>query len=387
MKTLLFLLFIALIPAAAWSKDLEIYGYFEPQYFAFTLNDDFYQMQSNKLRFDLTRSLSAKVRLNANFDFINYNGKTSYNIMDFLPAGIISEIPPEEVPNYELTYKDTMFLDNAYVRLYPSWGSITIGRQQIALGTGYAWNPTDIFNIKDILDPTYEKPGVNALTLNIPLSRRFYCTGIYSPGEKFQRSTGYARLKGNIAHYGFSLSAAFTKWETTDYYTFNPIFQDRYMTGFDFAGEIIGLGFWLETAHNFMEKTEDFSEFLIGADYTLNDGTYLMSEFYHNGLAQCDRQNYDLNDWMDYFSGSSRSLGKDNLFLYLERLIADLTNIGASVIYCISDESIILIPQIVHRPYQNIEITAMGNIYSGYSNASFNPNIGNAALIRFRAYF
>ncbi len=41
-----------------------------------------------------------------------------------------------------------IFLDYNKLRL-----NIRVGKQQLPWGTGYAWNPTDIFNAKDILDP------------------------------------------------------------------------------------------------------------------------------------------------------------------------------------------------------------------------------------------
>ena len=62
-----------------------------------------------------------------------------------------------------------MYLDNIYLRTSFQRFDFTIGKQPISLGTGYAWNPLDIFNRKDLIDPTYEQAGINALRMEIPV--------------------------------------------------------------------------------------------------------------------------------------------------------------------------------------------------------------------------
>jgi len=58
-----------------------------------------------------------------------------------------------------------------------------VGEQQISLGTGYAWNPTNIFNVKDLPDPTYEQPGHTALRADLPVGERGEAVLIYAPGR------------------------------------------------------------------------------------------------------------------------------------------------------------------------------------------------------------
>jgi len=82
-----------------------------------------------------------------------------------------------------ITFSDRTFLDNAYLKLSLKAFDLTVGKQQISLGTGYVWNPTDVFNIKDPLDPTYEQPGHNALRVDVALGNNTTLTALASTSE------------------------------------------------------------------------------------------------------------------------------------------------------------------------------------------------------------
>ena len=372
------------LPLAAVGGAPELFGYFEPQYFGFILKGEFGQMQSNKLRVDLAHHPSDRVEIGANFNFINYNGMVDYNLLDYLPADLTSSVPSE---NYYFSYSDTIYLDNAFVKLAFDWGDITVGRQQISYGTGYAWNPTDIFNIKDILDPAYEQTGSNALRIDLPLSNRFSCMGVYSPGQDFDSTVKMARLKGGIGHFDFTISGAFLEWEETDYFTFLKTSEKRSMAGFDMVGELLGLGTWFEGAYNFLEYSGDFAETVLGIDYTFKSGFYLMGEYYYNGLGKNDADNYDLNDWMKYISGEKHSLGKHNLFIYSDYPVSDFIRLGSSLIVSISDRSAALVPQFTYSMFQDVDLIVFGNIYGGESGGGFAEDSGTGGMARIRVYY
>jgi len=95
---------------------VDLYGYLEPQYSAFYRDSTFYQTNYNKLRIDLKSTAVKNTEFGANVIYLLYFGKKNWNILDFLPDHIISMIPPETYPYYQLTFNDTFFLDNAYAR-------------------------------------------------------------------------------------------------------------------------------------------------------------------------------------------------------------------------------------------------------------------------------
>ena len=365
----------------------DIFGYYEGQYFGFVLNNDIQQLQSNKLRIDLAQSPSDKVSFGANFNFLNYNGTLNYNIIDYLPDKVVAEVPPDSVDLYYFAYSDSLFLDNAFVKLSLAKFDITIGKQQISYGSGYAFNPTDVFNYKDELDPTYEQPGKNGIRFDIPLSYRFTLMGIYSPGADWDNSIKMLRLKGGLAHFDFSLTGAHLDWTTNDYLEFTSVRETRTLAGIDLVGELLGMGVWFEGAYNIMEESEDFSEITAGTDYTFEGGFYLMGEYYYNGMGKDKADDYRFNDWMRYIAGENRSLGKHNVFLFGDYIISDFIRIGSSFIVSVSDGSIAAVPQLSWNMFQDVDLTVFGNLYTGGNGGAFGEDMGSGGLARVRVYF
>ena len=96
---------------------VEVFGYFESTLMGSRINNNFYQLNTNKLRVDLKSDISEQVSFAANFDYINYNGKTSWNILDFLSKDITSKIPEGMQSFYIIPFHDQNFLDNAYIKI------------------------------------------------------------------------------------------------------------------------------------------------------------------------------------------------------------------------------------------------------------------------------
>ena len=144
-KWLAVLVFISLSLSTYAAQDsVELFGYFESQAMGAYIKNEFLLLYSNKLRVDLKSSLSEKVTFAANFDYITFHGKTEWNILDFLPSEVTAEVPAGTESFYVLPFSNRHFLDNAYLKLSFKSFDLTVGKQQISLGTGYVWNPTDV---------------------------------------------------------------------------------------------------------------------------------------------------------------------------------------------------------------------------------------------------
>ena len=212
------ILFACLGIATAQIQDMvDIYGYFETQIMGTQLDEKVYQLFSNKLRLDLRSDISDKATFAANVNFITYHGKTEWYILDFLPENVTGSVPEELYPVFKLTFEDEIFLDNAYLKLRFKLFDLTVGKQQISTGTGYVWNPTDVFNIKDLFDPTYEQPGHNAAMLEIPIGLDYTLTALYSPESDWESSIKMLRLKGRALHFDYTLIAVQRLWTFHDY--------------------------------------------------------------------------------------------------------------------------------------------------------------------------
>ncbi len=377
-----------LCSSAAFAQRVDIHGYFEPQYSGIYLEDAYYQFQSNKLRIDLKSTAIANTEFGADVIFLLYHGKTDWNVLDFLSETIVASVPPEMRPYYRITFNDTIYLDNVYARISLNRFALTAGKQQISLGTGYFANPTDIFNTKDAFDPTYEQPGHNGLRVDFQPFPRLSFMALYSPiAFDLEHSGKLLRVKAGLGHFDLSLLGAETRHTFTDFYTFTQTEEQRRIIGGDIVGELLGVGVWAEGVYNFFENSENGYEILAGADYTFESGLYTMVEFHRNSLAGSDAEAYDLNDWMRFFVGETKTLARDQVYGLLQYPITDMLTIGSSFIVSISDNSAALIPLIQYSLFQNIEVTLMGNIYIGDQGTTYNSSLGNGGLLRASIYF
>jgi hypothetical protein len=382
-----FILLITII-AMAYAQPVDIYGYIEPQYNGIYFDDNYYQFHSNKLRVDLKSTAIANVEIGADVIFLLYHGKTDWNILDFLPDAISSTVPHDLYNFYTLSYSDTLYLDNVYTRFALNRFALTVGKQQVSLGTGYFANPTDIFNTKDALDPTYEQPGHNGIRMDFLLTNRLSIMALYSPiGSGFENSGKLLRTKLGLGHFDVSFLASESQYTTTNFYTFLSRTQRRFVLGGDIVGELLGLGLWAEGIYGFLEQDDDFYEFLVGTDYTFESGLYTMLEYHHNSLAEAERENYDLNDWMRFFVGENKTLPCDQVYGLINYPLTDLLNIGASTIIAVSEWSAAIVPMLQYSLFQNVELTLMGNIYIGEEGTTYSGALGNGGFLRATIYF
>ncbi|MGB2955942.1 MAG: hypothetical protein WBB64_08230, partial [Anaerolineales bacterium] len=356
--TLFFLLSLGLLKAKV---DVDLFGYFEPQFMGLYVDNDFFHLISNKLRVDLKSELSKNITFAANFNCLTYHGLTDLNILDFLPDSVAGEVPEGMEMFYVLPFSDQYYLDNAYIKFAFKHFDLMVGKQQISLGTGYVWNPTDVFNVKDYLDPTYEQPGHNALRLDIPLGQSYTFTALYVPEESWKESAKLLQLKGKIWRFDYAITVIEKRWIFHDYNQFDvnkmnflELEEKRQLLGFSTAGELLGVGIWLEYAYNWMETSDDFYEMVVGVDYTFNFQTYIMIEYYRNTLGRMDAEEYTLNDWMRLMAQEQKSIARDQVYILAQHPVSDLINLGLSSIYCINDGSLAFIPMLNYSLSDNV---------------------------------
>ena len=390
---LLVLVVSASVPLAA-QEQVEIFGYFESQYMGTDIRSEYYQLFSNKLRLDLKSELTDSITFAANFDYITYHGKKQWNIPDFLSPGIISQIPPGMESFYVLDFSNRTFLDNAYFKLRFKNFDLTVGKQQISLGTGYVWNPMDVFNIKELVDPTYEQPGHNAVRLDVPIGYASTFTALYSPDDTWKHSAKLVQFKGRLSHFDYAFIAIEKVWRFRDYTQFDyaemnflELPEQRRLLGASTAGELLGMGVWAEFAYNWMSSTDDFYELVIGTDYTFDFQTYFMVEYYRNTLGKTDDEQYTLNDWMRLFAAEQKAISRDQVYVFIQHPVTDLIQLGLQSVYCISDHSLALVPVLNYSFSANIDIMAYLNLNFGKVGKVFSKDMGNGGMLRARIYF
>ena len=395
LRCLLILFFFYLNISSLTAQDkVELFGYFESQFMGTKLKNDFYQLYTNKLRLDLKSNVSENITIAANFDYITYHGKTKWDVLEFLPESITSKILQEMESLYVLPFSNRNFLDNAYIKLALKKFDLTFGKQQLSFGTGYVWNPMDVFNIKDILDPTYEQPGHNAVRIDVPLGSVYTLTALFSPEDNLDNSDKLIQFKGRISHFDYSFVAIEKQWRFHDYtkfdqeiMNFSELPEKRQLLGVSTAGELLGVGLWAEYGYNEMERSKDFYELVVGADYTFDFQTYFMTEYYRNTLGKTNHKQYDLDDWMRLLASEQKSISRDQVYVFFQHPITDFIDLGSSGIFCFSDNSFALVPTLNYSFSENLDIMAYLNFNFGEDGTAYSKSTGNGGVLRARIYF
>jgi len=369
------------------AEELDIFGYFEPQYVLLYRDGESYQLNSDKLRVDLQHSVK-EVEFGADLVYTLYYGKKNWNALDFLPDVIRSEVPEGMQSYFLFSFNDSLYLDNVYVRMSNSRVSCVFGKQQFSPGTGYFSNPVDVLNSKDALDPTYEQTGHNGGRMDIMFSSRTNLMFLYSPIEGDWTNSGkLLRFKIGLGHFDFTLSGYEFREQLTDFYSLSVINQRRRLVGCEFVGQLFGLGVWGEGAYNFLEESDDFYEFLVGTDYTFESGFYVLLEYHRNERGKTSYQDYDINDWLRFYLGENKTISRDQMYGMVSYPITDLINLQILSIFCINDGSAAIVPVIDYNIFENVDLNIMGNIYTGCEGRFYNSKLGNGVVIRGRVYF
>ena len=384
--------FIFLIPILIFSQ-VDIFGYYEGELDQARLSNSTYNYGYNKLRFDIEGKPDENVTIGANINFQIYNKNTVWNLLDFLPENLWKPLfQPENIPQdlwvteLPFTLEDTLYIDNLYLRANFKNFDLTVGKQQVSLGTGYAWNPIDIFNFKQLLDPTYEQTGINAVRAEIPFGSRGGLDLILSPGVDWKNSVKMAQFKTGIGSFDLVGSVAQYIWERTNFGILGNIDGERTLLGGAIVGEINGIGIWTEGAFNQLENDDNFTEFVLGTDYTFENGLYILLEYLYNenGTANIDELN--VNRYLQYFNGEIHSLMRNYFFSVVNYPVSDLVQFTLLTFTNLNDNSAAINPQLTWDMFQDVSLSLMYSHCIGDTDTEFGLQDWGWR-IRLRGYF
>ncbi|MCL4516170.1 MAG: hypothetical protein M1379_11390 [Firmicutes bacterium] len=186
-----------------------------------------------------------------------------------------STLPP--APNVTFT------LDRGYIDFTPnSLLSLRVGKQRLAWGTGYAWNPTDLLDLPRTAFTAEDDPeGVVAFRGDLalgPVTGQVFLVPSTDPGSDWEKSGRAVRFKASPS--AVDLTAGWVKHGT----------DPAAVTG-DFAYSLSGVGLHGEVLYQSEgnpradKATKDVINYLVGADYNFPGGYYLAVEYYHNDTA------------------------------------------------------------------------------------------------------
>ena len=289
-------------------------------------------------------------------------------------------------PMFGFNMENEVVLDNAYFSAYTKYANFRIGKQQLPWGTGYAWNPTDLFNDKNLMDPMYEKTGVNAFKTEIPFASEGMITGLISVGDNWENTTKALKARYYIGGFDFSVCYAKKESNRMDYFSFEEETYKRQLIGGDVSGSIFGLGIWAEGAYNHINPGKNYKQILVGTDYTFMNGLYLMAEFYHNGLGSGKISDYTIADWMTMLGPQGENLGKNYIFAGELLPIGELVNWSNYFMINLNDKSGMVYPWFDFSLNDNVELILVGYVPFGKKGSEF-AEYGMGGFGRLRVYF
>jgi hypothetical protein len=361
----------------------EFFGYFESEAATMQLGTNNYNYGFNKFRLDIESRPNDHILIGANITAQQYWGQTTWNLLDFIPEDIWQPYfitdptsSSSHNPSLHISIPDTLFLDNVYMKISLSKLDITLGRQQISKGVGYAWNPTDIFNSKSLMDPSYEQTGVKGLRFDYQLAYSASASVFIQPEQDWDTSAKQGWLKVNFGSFDLELTKASHRW---GYPTFlsGPYFQQRSLFGASLFGELLGVGTWFEGSSLQTDTPlatggkEDWIEYVVGLDYTFENSLYILGEFLHNDLGAANKSELRLWDYLGALQGATHSLMQDYGFLYIMHPTFDYVSLSAITFANFNDRSGAFSPIVDWSVYEDTNLSLQGSVFWGADDTEF----------------
>ncbi len=411
-RILMFLLALPLFAGVKFGGYLEFYGR--------------YWLKSDSARWTMNRE-TFKLNTEADMGEHLHFKVENYMVHDGFPA----VFTPEDLTSRGKLSPLSIRLGETYADVYdflvPDF-DLRIGRQIVNWGTADKINPTsninpydmedfmdfgkrlpvnaarafystDLLNFEFVFAPIFTPSFMpaneftEALTSNsstLPPGVTRTRTVIQTPVPKVSESSSFAgKVSGNFFDWDVSLSyfhgrltVPFPKKMEISVEDSTPVlvttmgFPEINVIGADFSGSPFGVGFWGEFAYIMPEKyvlentllgpdtllKKPFLKYVIGGDYTFKNGFYLNFQFIHGFTNEYGDS---LNDYVTF--RLEKKFLNDRLKvapLGIAAEIADWSNVKENY-------GVILNPELVYSPFDNIEFKVGGIVIDGKGENTF----------------
>lgn len=339
-----------------------------------------------RAKLELTGELGNSLEYGLSAVGLAYQGETLYDLVRYLPESDQQQIHPYALDFLHYELEDRIYLQEAFLGLNGGPWHLRIGRQRFYTGSGYAFNPIDLFNRKDLLDPTYEVDGLDAVLLSRDLGESAVVQAMIHFSKSAPDNADYLlRLKGNLAGWDAALQLTQMTRTRTDYESINrdetlqnillglekaDEYELRYrwnMIAVEGTGEILGVGVFFEGGYVFIKPqgnydseldrkaSGDHARGLIGFNYTFESQLFLMAEYLY--LGQEDTPYYTLNDRLAYFTGEILSMNRDTLVAGGSYPLTDLVDFSLYVIAGLNDRSAIINPWLEYAVFPGCKMS------------------------------
>jgi hypothetical protein len=269
-------------------------------------------------------------------------------------------------------------------RLYADWTAgqlqLTIGRQRIAWGTNLVWNPTDLFNPFSVLDFDYEeRPGVDGLRAQLFTGATSKIEVAIVPGKAKRNRTIMGLVRLNRWDYDFNLMGG--------------VFQDGYVFGLSWEGQILDGGFRGEARWSGNQLMTDlvtradyrrsYFTAAISGDYTFPNSLYLHTELLYNGDGATEHAGLQ---WAVALARRELSPGRWSIY---QEVSFDLSPLFRGSLFGLAnpiDKSRIVVPSVNWSVATNWDLLLIAVVSGGEQQTEFGQT-GSSAFVRVKWSF
>ncbi|MFP4472685.1 MAG: hypothetical protein ACLFPX_02270 [Candidatus Omnitrophota bacterium] len=255
---------------------------------------------------------------------------------------------------------DHLYLNHKIYRLYvkyysPQWQAAA-GKQAVDWGNLRFYSPADLFNPNGPLDLEYdERIGIDGVTFN------------YSP-DGF-KGVSLVALPGDGAEDSSYGLKAYTQLGDFDTAFIAANRQEADIFGLTWDGYLQDAGFRGEVTHTTMDDNRQFARAAVGLDYTFDQKTYGLIEYFYNGGADENNPLALLNSLRN--SRDLLSLRKHLASLWWQYKFTPLIIWDQFFICDLEGGSAAYNPEINYNVRQNLDIGAGIQFYWGDNDTEF----------------
>lgn len=266
-------------------------------------------------------------------------------------------------------------IDRAYYQYSNEKVQLRVGRQRINWGINTTWNPNDLFNSYNIYDFDYEeREGADAIRIS------------YFPTFMSSIDVAY-KFTGDWKTDIFSAMYKFNRWNY-DFQFLAGKFQEKLSYGTGWAGSLKNVGFKGElTFFQAFEMNDTMNtSFSTSFDYSLKNGTYLMTSYLYNPSGTSMISD-NANSVFDIPNAEYLMPAKHNIMASSSYMVSPIFTTSLMAVYSFGINSLSLAPSATFSVMNNLDLDIIGQFFwQEFSTSSF-QNIGNGIYWRFKWSF
>ncbi|MCL6590826.1 MAG: hypothetical protein K6U80_12855 [Firmicutes bacterium] len=280
---------------------------------------------------------------------------------------------------------ETVVLSRGFIDFSPgSVYSLRLGKQRLAWGTGYAWNPTNLLDLpRNAFTASDDPEGIMAVRNDLKLGP---VTGqlVVTPGDDWENSGKAVRLSASPG--GVDLTLGWVEMAK------GGLAASPHATTFDFACSLAGVGLHGEAVYqaegNPRLDKKDILNYLLGVDYSFPGGFIVALEYYHNDTAfanAAEAQAYiatnftpsneeEVIEVINFLTNLANNGGvtRDHYFLRCSKAFGENTNTELLLVYNATDSSYAAQPELEYTWKQATTLYLKGLVTQGAADSEAN---------------